>query len=69
MKLLNVLKREFPALSVWDPFPILCPTQTCSAFDRQGKPLFFDSNHLSGHGNRVLAPSFITRVQKLLKSE
>ncbi|MGZ7457099.1 acyltransferase family protein [Pseudomonas sp. Ma2-10] len=61
MKLLDLLKREHPDLTVWDPLPLLCPGQTCSAFDSNGKPLFFDSNHLSGHGNRVLTPSF-TRV-------
>ena len=58
MKLLDLLKREHPDLTVWDPLPLLCPGQTCSAFDNNGKPLFFDSNHLSGHGNRVLTPSF-----------
>lgn len=58
MKLLASLKHEHPALVVWDPLPLLCPGHTCSAFDDDGKPLFFDSNHLSGHGNRVLAPSF-----------
>lgn len=58
MKLLDLLKREHPNLTVWDPLPLLCPDPICSAFDNNGKPLFFDSNHLSGHGNRVLTPSF-----------
>lgn len=58
MKLLAALTREHPGLTVWDPFPLLCPGTQCSAFDPLGKPLFFDSNHLSGHGNRVLEPSF-----------
>lgn len=58
MKLLAVLTREHPGLTVWDPFPLLCPGTQCSAFDPLGKPLFFDSNHLSGNGNRVLEPSF-----------
>ncbi|MCS4292987.1 peptidoglycan/LPS O-acetylase OafA/YrhL [Comamonas sp. BIGb0152] len=57
MKLLDVLKREYPELTVWDPIPLLCPGQICSAFDNE-KPLFFDSDHLSGHGNRVLTASF-----------
>ena len=58
MQLLTLLKREYPNLTVWDPFAILCPGSTCSAYDASGLPLFFDSNHLSGHGNRVLEPSF-----------
>ena len=57
MKLLEGLKREYPGLTVWDPMPMLCPWQVCSAFDNE-KPLFFDADHLSGHGNRVLTPSF-----------
>lgn len=58
MALLDKLKAEHPDLVVWDPFPVLCPAAICSAYDKDGKPLFFDSNHLSGQGNRVLEPSF-----------
>lgn len=58
MRLLDQLKNAYPNLTVWDPFPLLCPSRTCFAYDVSGKPLYFDSNHLSGHGNRVLEPSF-----------
>ena len=58
MQLLDQLQHEYPNLTVWDPFPLLCPGPVCSAYDTNGLPLFFDSNHLSGHGNRVLEPSF-----------
>jgi peptidoglycan/LPS O-acetylase OafA/YrhL len=58
MQLLSSLQREHPNLAVWDPFPTLCPGDICSAYDSHGAPLFFDSNHLSGHANRVLTPSF-----------
>jgi peptidoglycan/LPS O-acetylase OafA/YrhL len=43
---LRTLKAEFPSLVIWDPFPILCPETTCSAF-REGRPLFFDQDHLN----------------------
>ena len=46
-----------PAINIWDPFPVLCPGETCSAVV-DGKPLFFDGDHLSAHGNRVLYPGF-----------
>ena len=46
-----------PAISIWDPFPLLCPGKTCSAVV-DGKPLFFDGDHLSAHGNMVLYPAF-----------
>lgn len=58
MHLLTILAREYPALKVWDPLPILCPGRVCSAYDEKGAPLFADADHLSGHGNRVLEPSF-----------
>ncbi|WP_408034113.1 acyltransferase family protein [Thiorhodovibrio winogradskyi] len=57
MDSLQRLQQRFPALHVWDPFPILCPGSTCSAFDGE-KPLFFDADHLSAYGNQVLYPSF-----------
>ncbi|MCA1323737.1 acyltransferase family protein [Herbaspirillum sp. alder98] len=69
MRLLNGLQGDYPDLTVWDPFPLLCPGATCSAYDASGKPLYFDSNHLSGHGNRVLAPSFTKVVLGIWKRD
>lgn len=51
------LAARMPALSVWDPLPVLCPGSTCAA-TMQGKPLYFDGDHLSAYGNRLLLPSF-----------
>ncbi len=59
------LASEFSELIVWDPFPILCETRICSAFDHD-KPLFFDGDHLSAHGNHVLYPSFRALIEKTL---
>lgn len=50
------LAGRYPALRVWDPFPTLCPGDPCRAFDATGKPLFFDGDHLSGHGNDIVYP-------------
>ena len=55
---LKELNQKHDNLILWDNFSILCPDKKCSAFDAQGKPLFFDGDHLSGHGNRVLYPDF-----------
>ena len=44
-------------VGVWDTLPILCPGTRCSAFDGT-KPLYFDADHLSGHGDDVLEPAF-----------
>jgi hypothetical protein len=51
------LVREVPHVTTWDPFPTLCGPQTCAALSADG-PLFFDVDHISGHGNDRLFPSF-----------
>ncbi|MGI4838773.1 MAG: acyltransferase family protein [Janthinobacterium lividum] len=57
LQLLAQLQRDYPSLHVWDPLPLLCPYSACSAYDREGRPLYNDSDHLSGHGNRTLERS------------
>jgi len=71
MNSLAVLSKQFPNLTVWDPFPILCEKGTaCSVFDQQnGKPLFFDGDHLSAHGNRVLYPSFESLTRSIWRAD
>lgn len=61
MELLAELGTRYPSLHVWDPLPLLCGAQTCSAMDGD-QPLFFDNDHLSGHGNRVVLPDFRTTL-------
>ncbi|MBS0211436.1 MAG: acyltransferase [Planctomycetes bacterium] len=58
MRSIAAVQQACPAVRVWDPFPLLCRGQECSAFDGD-KPLFFDNDHLSGHGNRVLYPALV----------
>lgn len=65
---LHTLKTEYPDLVVWDPFQILCPGSTCFAF-RNGKPLFFDQDHLSGHGNQLLVPSFSALLSSINQNQ
>lgn len=47
---------------VWDPLPTLCPATTCEVHVN-GRPLFFDGDHLSGHANEVLYPGFEQTIQ------
>jgi peptidoglycan/LPS O-acetylase OafA/YrhL len=63
MREITAVGRRDPGVSVWDPFPILCPGEICRARDANG-PLFFDADHLSGHGNDVLYPSFSRFIQR-----
>ncbi|HEX2997203.1 MAG TPA: acyltransferase family protein [Anaerolineales bacterium] len=64
MDSLEILEHKHRDLFVWDPFFVLCKNEACSAYD-DGKPLFFDGDHLSAHGNRVLAPSFINKISDI----
>jgi hypothetical protein len=61
---LSRLAAHSPAISIWDPLPVLCPGSTCEAA-MQGRPLYFDGDHLSAHGNRVLLPSFARHLAAL----
>ena len=55
---------DIPQLTLWDPLPVLCPETTCSAF-RNGEPLFFDADHVSGVGSAMLAASFTETLHHL----
>ena len=61
---MQVIATQLPAVHVWDPFPVLCPTETCTV-TRDGRPIFFDDNHLSAYGDAVLYPSFASTVATL----
>ena len=57
MELLSILRDRHSKIVVWDTLPVLCGKALCSAFDGD-LPLFFDGDHLSAHGNRVLYVPF-----------
>ena len=44
--------------SMFDPLPVLCPAEKCSATAANGRPLYFDADHLSRYGNEVVYPAF-----------
>jgi hypothetical protein len=43
---------------VFDALPILCPEAICRVAAPNGRPLFFDSDHLTRYGNEVIYPAF-----------
>lgn len=49
-------------VTTWDPLPMLCPGATCHV-QSNGRPLFFDGDHLSGYANELLYPSFEKAVE------
>ncbi len=62
---LTILREKHKYLHIWDPFPVLCTGVEFNAFDEGGLPVFFDSDHLSAHGNRLLVASFIKKVLEI----
>jgi hypothetical protein len=56
--------QQIASVSVWDPAGIICDSTTCYQF-RAGRPLLFDDNHLSGHADALLLPSFLAFITKL----
>ena len=68
MKSIAELKASFPDVVVWDPFPTLCPTESSHAFV-DGKPLFFDGDHLTGFSNQILYQSFVDFLGHIWQTE
>ena len=64
MDSLAALSIDYPDLVTWDPLPALCGRVTCRAVTKQG-PLFFDGDHLSNLGNRVLYPHFLAALREV----
>jgi hypothetical protein len=59
----KLLAAAVPTGSVFDPVPVLCPPGPLCDTYRNGRPLFFDGDHVSPYGNSLLLPSFIAAVQ------
>ena len=49
--------RDRCGVKILDPLPYLCPDGRCRG-TRDGWPLYWDDNHLSEFGNRLLVPMF-----------
>jgi hypothetical protein len=64
MKSLEEMVRRFDNTRIWDPFPVLCPDEECSAYDGD-LPMFFDGDHLTSYGNRKLYPDFVRTLEKI----
>ena len=61
---MHTIANELPAVHLWDPFTVLCPASVCTV-TRDGRPIFFDGNHLSAYGDAVVYPSFAESVAAL----
>lgn len=56
---INKIAGKNAAVHVWDPLPALCSKFTCEAV-ASNRPIFFDGDHLSGFGNEMLLPFWLT---------
>lgn len=61
---LQRLRDADPGVQLWDPFLHLCAEGRCPAM-RDGRPLFFDADHLSPYGNLVLLPALRAGLSEL----
>ena len=57
MDLISRLHAIDPRIELWDSFPLLCDQPVCQPF-RNGRPLFVDTDHVSGYANDLLTPPF-----------
>lgn len=61
------LRKSYPEMTVWNPSAVLCDKDVFSAYDERGNPIFWDGDHLSANGNRILAPSFREHIRRLFE--
>lgn len=55
--------REQCGVKILDPLPYLCQSGHCQG-TRNGRPIYFDDDHLSEYGNKFLAPMFAEVFQE-----
>ncbi|MFT7288956.1 MAG: hypothetical protein ACI87W_003081 [Halieaceae bacterium] len=63
---MHTMAAETGGITIWDSFDVLCPSTPCAA-SVDGRPLFFDGDHVSGYTNDLLAPS-LGRILAMLWS-
>jgi len=60
---LQELVARYPAVQLWDPFPLLCPDgEYCRAIQK-GIPVYSDGDHLTPHGVRLIYPSLVALLR------
>jgi len=60
----DAIKARVSRFYTWDPFPTLCPNEICSMW-HDGRPMFFDGDHVTYFSNQLLADDFIATVKRL----
>ncbi|QWT18733.1 acyltransferase [Bacillus sp. NP157] len=65
VRALESLAAADEGVAVFDPVGAICPVGPVCGGYANGRPLFFDGDHLSAFGSRSLAPSFTEAVRAL----
>jgi len=68
MKSIQEISHQDSNVSVYDPFPVLCPGSICQAVVDH-KFIFIDGDHLGSYGIMLVYPSFKTFIATLLSQE
>ena len=63
--MIQLVAKGDPRITIWDPSTVLCNLKSCPSYVN-GKPLYSDSDHLSGYANDLLKPSFDAAVSRAL---
>lgn len=50
-------------IQVLDPIPYLCHNSRCMA-ELEGRPVYYDGDHMSEYGNKILVPMFKSEIEK-----
>jgi hypothetical protein len=59
MMSLTSLAATGEGVTLFDPLPSLCASNSLCRGFQDGRPLFFDGDHLSAYGNQVVYPAFL----------
>lgn len=55
------IQQRLPAIRLWDPLPMLCDARFCNGY-RNGKPIYYDTHHLTAFGDELLLPNFLATL-------
>jgi hypothetical protein len=58
---------EATGITLWDPFPLLCPDGKYCYSKKNGNYLFIDQHHLTSNGNLILIESMLDVLKRLWK--
>ncbi len=64
-----VSRQQSSQVTIFDAFTALCPDEKCAALAADGRPLYFDADHLSRWGNEVVYPHFRAHWRRITGAE